>query len=234
MPMIDLSFPVLGTSLPTDHGYELYAALSRVLPALHDGELPSRIAPVRGTYGGDGLLQLDRRYSRLRIRLALEAIPQVLPLAGKALEVGGHRVRLGVPQLSALVPAPALAARLVTIRVAHVERAPEPTEFLDAARRRLDAMGIGGEAGIPMVEIGPHAGTPRRRILRIRQRKVVGFALRAKPSPRKPARPSSSASTAPMPSRRRRFFMPMPTAFRTPRSLRWPIACSSLSGRFQR
>jgi CRISPR-associated protein Cas6 len=178
MPMIDLSFPVLGTSLPTDHGYELYAALSRVLPALHEGGLPCRIAPVRGIYAGDGLLQLNRRYSRLRFRLALEAIPQVLSLAGKGLEVGGHRLRLGVPQVSALIPAPALAARLVTINVAHLERAPEATEFLDAARRRLDALGIGGKAGIPMVETGPRAGTPHRRILRIRQRKVVGFALR--------------------------------------------------------
>jgi hypothetical protein len=30
------------------------------------------------------------------------------------------------------------------------------------------------------------------------------------------------------------FSMPMPTAFRTPRSLRWPIACYSLSERFRR
>lgn len=58
MPMIDLSFPLLGPLLPCDHGYELYAALSRILPALHHDELPCRIAPVRGTYAGDGLLQL--------------------------------------------------------------------------------------------------------------------------------------------------------------------------------
>jgi hypothetical protein len=34
MPMLDLSFPLLGPSLPTDHGYELYAALCWLLPAL--------------------------------------------------------------------------------------------------------------------------------------------------------------------------------------------------------
>ncbi len=33
--MVDLCFPVLGQTLPSDHGYALYAALSRVLPALH-------------------------------------------------------------------------------------------------------------------------------------------------------------------------------------------------------
>lgn len=177
MSMIDLSFPLLGPSLPCDHGYELYAALSRILPALHDSALPCRIAPVRGTYTTDGLLQLDSRYSRLRFRIAPDAIAELLPLAGKPLEVGGHRLRLGVPQVSALIPAPALAARLVTIRVAHLERAPEPAEFVATARRSLEALGIDADLGIPLVESGPHAGKPRRRILRIRQRKVVGFAV---------------------------------------------------------
>ncbi len=169
--MIDLSFPLLGPSLPTDHGYELYAAISRLLPALHDG-LNCRIAPVRGSYAGDGKLQLDARYSRLRVRLAPEAIARVLPLAGKALEVGGHRIRLGVPQVRALVPAPALAARLVTIK-----GFTEPADFLAAARRQLDEQGIAGQVGIPLAERGPHEGKPRRRVLQIKGRKVVGFSL---------------------------------------------------------
>src|SRR4051812_41927300 len=98
MPMIDLCFPLLGPSLPTDHGYELYAALSRLLPALHDG-LPCRVAPVRGSRAEGGRLQLDARYSRLLLRLAPETIPQLLPLAGRSLDVGNHPVRLGVPQV---------------------------------------------------------------------------------------------------------------------------------------
>ena len=32
MGLIDLHFPVAGTSLPADHGYDLYAALSRLVP----------------------------------------------------------------------------------------------------------------------------------------------------------------------------------------------------------
>jgi hypothetical protein len=35
MPMVELHFPVLGPSLPVDHGYALYSALCRVLPAMH-------------------------------------------------------------------------------------------------------------------------------------------------------------------------------------------------------
>lgn len=170
--MIDLAFPLLGPSLPTDHGYELYGALSRLLPALHDG-LACRVGPVRGTYAGGGLLHLDQRHSRLRLRLAPEGIVQVLALAGRAIEVTGHHLRIGVPQVSALVPATALAARLVTIK-----GFTEPAGFLAAARRQLDALGVAGTAGIPLVETGTHEGKPRRRVLRIKDKKVVGFPLR--------------------------------------------------------
>jgi CRISPR-associated protein Cas6 len=171
MPSIDLLFPLVGPSIGTDHGYELYSALSRLLPALHDG-LPCRIAPVRGTYAGKATLQLDVRYSRLRLRLAPEVIPQLLPLVGQALDVGGHLLRLGVPQVRALIPAPGLAARLVTIK-----GFTEPAEFLAAARRQLDALEVQGAAGIPLADTGVHAGKPRRRVLLVRGKRVVGFPL---------------------------------------------------------
>ncbi len=35
---IDLAFPLRGETLPLDHGYALFAASSRVVPALHQGE----------------------------------------------------------------------------------------------------------------------------------------------------------------------------------------------------
>ena len=37
---LELVFPALGTSLPTDHLYALYAALSRVVPEFHDDDSP--------------------------------------------------------------------------------------------------------------------------------------------------------------------------------------------------
>ena len=44
-PWVDLAFRVLGERVPIDHGYALYAALSKTLPALHGdiefGTLPS-------------------------------------------------------------------------------------------------------------------------------------------------------------------------------------------------
>jgi CRISPR-associated protein Cas6 len=172
MPVVNVFFPVLGTTLPTDHGYELYAALSRLVPALHEGGRPLLVGPVLGAYAGRGLLQLDRGRSRLRFRLPAEDIPLLLPLAGKSLDVAGHALRLGVPQVQALVPAPSLTARLVTFK-----HSTDPARFLAVARQKLAALGVTGEPAIPLVRDGPRRGEPRRRVLRIKTRRVIGYAM---------------------------------------------------------
>lgn len=98
---------------------------------------------------GDGWLQLDPHRSRLRLRLAAADIPRVLPLAGKGVAVRGCPLRLGVPHVEALRPSPQQIAHIVTIR-----HATEPETFTEAARRMLDAAGIGGRAEIPPIPFG--------------------------------------------------------------------------------
>ena len=114
-PVLDLLFPVVGTWLPIDHGYLLYAALSRLLPSLHDGSIPFALSPVTGRAVGEARLALDGRESRLRLRLPVDKVPHVLPLAGKTISVMGRRITLGVPVVQALKPVPSLFARTVTI-----------------------------------------------------------------------------------------------------------------------
>lgn len=183
MPMVNLYFPVLGQTLPTDHGYALYGSLARILPVLHTADSTVRIGPVLGDWTGNGTLRLNDRRSSLRLRLPAEQIAAVLPLAGKKLEVLGHAIRLGVPRVMPIIPASALIARLVTIKKSNrQDRAGthgymEPAAFLDAARRELERQSIAGQADIPLVADGPHQGKPRRHVLRIRDRRVVGFTL---------------------------------------------------------
>jgi CRISPR-associated protein Cas6 len=172
MKQVDLSFPVMGTSLSSDHGYDLYAALARIVPKLHSNDVYLRIAPIRGTYEGEGTLQLSPRFSRLRLRLPAEEIPSFLVLAGKELDIGGHRIGIGVPNVLGLIPAPAVSARLVTIKGFQ-----QPALFLEAVRRQLAALEIRGEPGIPLISSGPRQGQARRRVLRVRDKKVVGFAV---------------------------------------------------------
>ena len=50
------------------------------------------------------------------LRLPAALIPKVLALAGKRLVIGGDALRVGVPHVQALRPAPVLAPRLVTTR----------------------------------------------------------------------------------------------------------------------
>jgi hypothetical protein len=192
MPIVELSFPVFGTSLPSDHGYGLYAGLSRLVPRLHQLDAAVRIGPVRGVYQGQGIIQLDSRFSRVRLRMAPETIPLLLPLAGKAIDVCDHHVRLGVPQVRGLVPAPNLMARMVAIKASSPKTDPadktsrdpaltkrylDPSAFLEAVRRDLAQKKIAAQADLPLVETGPHTGQPRRRVLRVRGRTIVGFSV---------------------------------------------------------
>jgi CRISPR-associated protein Cas6 len=172
MAIIELHFPVLGSRLPTDHAYALYSALTEAIPALHHEDLSWRVAGIPGQFVGDGFLQLDPKRSRLRFRLAADNIPVLLPLAGKLLQVGGQAIRIGVPQVRALVPAPALVARIVTIK-----GFLEYDSFLPAVRRQLDELGVKSEPRIPLTKQGNHQGLPQRRVLRIKGKRVVGFTV---------------------------------------------------------
>jgi CRISPR-associated protein Cas6 len=168
---LDLLFPVTGGPVPTDHLYPLYAALSRVVPTAHDPAAGVRFAPFTGDPAGRGRLALTTR-SRLRVRVPDDAVRLALPLAGARVEVAGAVVRVGVPAVAALVPAPVLAARVVTFK-----HATDPARFLETTRARLAGLGVAGEPAIPPAAAGPRAGEPQRRVVRVKGSAVVGYAL---------------------------------------------------------
>lgn len=180
MSQVDLIFPANGSAVPQDHGYALYGAVSRIVPGVHQSK-DVGIFSIRGTPAGDGTLLLNDR-SAVRFRLPAERLPELLPLAGKALELDGHRLRLGVPHVAALIPAPALASSLVLIKLAdkgnpEVGGIVTPDAFLAAARRKFVAMNIQAEPGIQKIRTGPRADQARRRIFRVKDQTHVGFAM---------------------------------------------------------
>lgn len=170
--MIDLAFNLAAScDIPADHGYQLYAAVSRLLPAVHE---PNRIGihPIRGRLIADRRMQICE-FSRLTIRVAPERIADLLPLAGKQLNIAGRAIRVGVPQVYALAAATALRSRLVTIKVSgerNETRPPDEAAFLAAARRQLDALKVSPEARLTL---------GKRRTLRIREKEVVGYEVLA-------------------------------------------------------
>ncbi len=168
--MIDLSFVLTGTAdIPADHGYHLYAAISRALPSVHE---PNKIGihPIRGRLVGDRRMQICD-FSRLTIRVAPERIPDLLPLARTQLNIAGTPIGMRVPEVHALKPATALRSRLVTIKVSgdrSETRPPDEASFLTAVRRQLDTLNVSSEAQLTL---------GKRRTLRIKDKEVVGYEL---------------------------------------------------------
>lgn len=159
MPYVDLAFKLTGSTVPVDHGYALYSAISRILPEIH-GAKNIGLHPIRGTYSGNGELIL-RDSSRLTIRLESERIGEVLKLAGKRLEIDSHSLRVGIPEVRLLRPRVSLYSRLVTIK-----GFMEPEAFVESAKRQLEKLGVEAE-----IEIG------ERRTLRVKDKQVLGFEV---------------------------------------------------------
>ncbi len=177
-PVVDLTFRVRGTSIPADHGYLLYSAISQHLPWLHADESVG-IHPIRGRFTGERQLSLTPE-SRLVLRLPASKLPEAIHLAGRKLDLDGASLLVGVPTVFSLRPSPTLISRLVVIK-----GYLDPAAFLDAARRQLVAKGLGGVASLAQrkrvgaVEGGAGGqGSAVRRTLRIHDREVVGFAVR--------------------------------------------------------
>lgn len=143
-PSVNISFPIQGQQLPADHGYLVYSAISRAFPALHSVDWLG-IELISGFPSGQGLVNLSAnsklgtQNSKLSLRLPADHYRDVLPLAGKRLDIGGHQIRLGLPVARPLEPAPSLYARVVTIK-----KFTEAEPFIEAVKRKLDSFGVRG------------------------------------------------------------------------------------------
>jgi CRISPR-associated protein Cas6 len=157
MPSVDLAFRLTGSRLPVDHGYALYSAISRSVPALHEAR-DVGLHLISGRYAGGGLLQLTSA-SRLTIRMPGDCIHHYLPLAGGALDMDGSVLRVGIPEVQPLRPFARLYARLVTIK-----GFMEPEVFLTAAQRQLQKAGVSVN-----LQLGA------RKTFRVKDKQIVGF-----------------------------------------------------------
>jgi CRISPR-associated protein Cas6 len=168
-PCINISFSLSGKQLPADHGYLVYSAISRSFASLHRIDWLA-IELISGFPSGRGLISLPERGATLHLRIPADHYRDVLPLAGKRLDIGGHQIRLGLPVARPLEPAPSLYARVVTIK-----KFTEPEPFIEAVKRKLDWFGVKGRVELPRDEQGRY----RRRIVTIHGKSVVGFSVAA-------------------------------------------------------
>lgn len=178
MTLVDLSFVLRGKTIPCDHGYALYAALSRALPELHGADWLG-VHPLSGLSIDKHRLAL-RTSARLILRLPAERIPAVLPLAGANLDVSGAKLAIGVPTVNALEPATRLDARLVVVKLTS---APHRTNAV-LGRETLDTDAFAsryvGELARQLRTLGIE-GVPElrgRRSITVGGNRVVGYSVR--------------------------------------------------------
>lgn len=163
---VELCFSVAGQAIPVDHAYELFSALSHFQSKLHNLENLS-VQTITSTNFENGKLHLTK-HSKLRIRLPVDQVPLVYPLAGKLLTLAGNTVRIGIPNIELIQPVKNLYSRMVLIKGYQ-----EPETFLEAVHRQLQRLGINKQARI---SIGAN-GSFNRKTLRVRQYVVVGFGV---------------------------------------------------------
>ena len=176
---VDLAFNLTtGSVIPVDHGYALYGALSRVLPEVHR-ENGIAVHPVWGRQVGNRQLML-LPWSTLTLRVPDGQIAPMLALSGKPFTLGETTLRVGVPEVRALVPASTLRSRLVVIKIKGTSAADlDADNFAAAARRKLDRLGLSPQVEIliPPHKTGPLEGQPLRRTLNIKGAEVVGYEV---------------------------------------------------------
>ena len=169
-PIVVVRFSVMGNQLPVNHGYLLYSAICKILPTLHDSEWSRylSIEQISGIPSKPGKISLPSQESTLSLRLPYEHFKEVLPLAGKRLDIADDVIRLGLPRIEMLAPSPQLYARMVTIK-----KFMDVDTFLLAANRQLAEQEIHAKLFVPFDEQGRF----QRRVLTIHDKTVVGFSL---------------------------------------------------------
>ena len=178
MTTVDLAFPLHSAEVQRDHGYPLYGALCRAVPSLHEARWLG-VHPLSGRPVGAGRL-LIAPPSALRLRLPLEQIGVVLPVAGHPLEVAGTRLMVGAPSVHALVPAASLDARLVVVKLTDIPK----HDHQALGRRSLDRAAIEErvkqELARQLAALGIRAVAELRGHCRINVagRAIVGFSVR--------------------------------------------------------
>lgn len=171
--VIDLSFPITGRLLPSDHSYKLFGSISRLIPETHEASWLG-IHSIKGRIFAPGVIRLDAN-SCLRLRLPCERVPWVYRLAGATLKVGNFPIRCGIPQLFPLRPSNILRSRLVVIKVKGFEHTTaDPDSFCAAVSRQLEVMGVSADVNLERVD---GADSYARRIVRVGGSVIPGFGV---------------------------------------------------------
>lgn len=162
---MDLSLPLSGT-LPVDHGYAIFSALSHRISSVHDNRDLS-ILHVRGKYDEATRSLVTDDNSALTIRIpSTQFLPEFAMLGGETFTFPDHKVRLGRDvRVGMHRPVASLTSHGVVIANTPVKETVEVqrAHFEQALRTQLSA--LAKNEGFDTTQIKVVIG--KRRILRI-------------------------------------------------------------------
>ncbi|EQA45661.1 CRISPR-associated protein Cas6, subtype MYXAN [Leptospira broomii serovar Hurstbridge str. 5399] len=170
MQYIELKFPIIGKTIPADHGFRLYSALSRQNQVVHESEKLS-ICGISGIPDRNRTLHLNSS-SKLRIRAEYSLLPELLKLAGKSFQISNEKIQTGIPTISLLKPHRTLYSRLVTIK-GYTEEEP----FLNSIQKKLTTLEVNCEALLFRGTITDNNQKIIRKTTKIHDKEIVGFPV---------------------------------------------------------
>ena len=159
IPKVDLCFSITGKAISVDHGFELYSAVSKIVPDFHEAE-DIGLKLIRGRYIGDGLMDIHPN-SWLIFRLRPTVLPGYINLAGKTIKLKDHIIQIGVPQTRSIMPDSSLYAHLVTTRNGNDQQ-----RFENEISRQMSELGVKGNASVG-----------KRKTFTVHTKNVVGYSM---------------------------------------------------------
>ncbi len=136
--MIDLTFELQGYALPREHR-GLLAAARAALPPWLDGVPGAGVHRLNLAAGGGPQGLLSGR-TRLTLRVPRERADDALALAGRELQLGASRLRVGAAHVRELLPYGAIYAHLVAAEGA--AEAADELAFGEAVAAELKALDV--------------------------------------------------------------------------------------------
>jgi CRISPR-associated protein Cas6 len=176
-PVVELHFPVRASIVPSDHGYLLYSAISKLVPEAHAADWLG-IHTMKGRKCDAGSIRIGR-FAKLKIRLPLSKAPLLHRLAGAVLDLSGHELRLGVPEMHLLKPASDLRSRLVVVKIAKsTSRSADSESFMVAIRKQLQELAISHSCmELEAEQNTMHKDEYARRVVRVKTAIITGYGV---------------------------------------------------------
>jgi len=160
-------FPLTGeTRLPMDYAEALYAGLSRINRHIHENP-DLRISPIVGGIAAGSRLLLTRNIpGGFVLQTPVNAIPELLAIAGRTVDIMGNSLRIGLPQIRPLVPSKILISRMVTVKGKNTEE--DLREYLQRELYRRYSASEGEDCKFHIL---------RRRVISVHGKQIHGYGL---------------------------------------------------------